>query len=201
VFPKDFYVPVNDDESGIVKVAYKNLYVAKNWATDITEFTNTTPGTIIKIKGDTSLVATKNVVNGAKITLAGGTAFNLKSGGTLTLFVNADGTVKELARTAAPETVIVPDVNFTSAAIDANDGDTFLYTGAASVTVNSILNGVEGKTISIYGTDAAGVDVTVNTVAGVIKMDSAAVLADANDYVQVTLVDGVWIETGRSITA
>ena len=133
--------------------------------------------------------------------MAGGTAFNLKSGGTLTLFVNADGTVKELARTAAPETVVIPDVNFTSSAIDANDGDTFLYTGAASVTVNSILNGVEGKTISIYGTEAADVDVTVNTVAGVIKMNTAAVLADANDYVQVTLVDGVWIETGRSITA
>lgn len=201
VFPKDFYVPVNDDESGVVKVAYKNLYVAKNWATDITEFTNTTPGTVIKIKGDTLLASAKNVVNGDKITLNGGTAFNLKSGGTLTLFVNADGTVKELSRTAAPETVVVPDVNFTSAAINANDGDKFLYTGAATVTVNSILNGVEGKTISIYGTDAAGVTVNVNTVAGLIKMASAAALEDANDYVQVTLVDGVWIETGRSITA
>ena len=175
--------------------------MAKNWATDITEFTNTTPGTVIKIKGDTTLASAKNVVNGAKIDLVGDVSFNLKSGGTLTLFVNTDGTVKELNRSAAPETVVVPDVNFTSAAINANDGDKFLYTGAASVTVNSILNGVEGKTISIYGTDAASVTVNVNTVAGVIKMANAAALEDANDYVQVTLVDGVWIETGRSITA
>lgn len=200
VFPKDFYVPVNDDETGIVKVVYKNLYVNKGWATNITEFTNTTPGTIIKIKGDITLLATKNVMNGAKITLTGGTAFDLKSGGTLTLFVEDDGTVKELTRTDAPETAVIADVDFTTAAIDANDGDTFLFTGIADTTITSIINGVEGKTITIYGTDTVGIEVTIADISGKIEVASTAVLPDAVSYVKLTLVDGVWMETGRSIT-
>jgi hypothetical protein len=199
VFPSDFYVPVNDDTTGKVKVAYKNLYVTKEWATDVTEFTNTTPGTIIKIKGDTSLVAAKNITNGAKIALTGGAAFNLKLGGTLTLFVNADGTVKELNRTIVPETITIPDVTFDTAVIDAKNGDAFKYTGAANKAITSIINGVEGKTIKIYGTDAVGIDVTLSDV-GNINVIAAVTLGDSNDYVQLTLVDGIWFETDKSIT-
>jgi hypothetical protein len=198
VFPKDFFVPVNDDATGKVKVNFKNLYVTKDWATDITEFTNTTPGTIIKIKGDTQLAAVKNVVDGAKVDLAGNVAFNLKSGGTLTLYVNADGTVKELARTAAPESTVVSDVNFDTATVDANLGSTFRYNGAATKAITGIQNGVEGKTIKIFGTDTASVDVTFSDT-GNINVASAATLLDATDYLQLTLVDGVWIETGRLI--
>ena len=198
VFPKDFFVPVNDDATGKVKVNFKNLYVTKDWATDITEFTNTTPGTIIKIKGDTQLAAVKNVVDGAKVDLAGNVAFNLKSGGTLTLYVNADGTVKELARTAAPETNVVADVNFDTATVDANSGSIFRYNGAATKAITGIQNGVEGKTIKIFGTDAVSVDVTFSDT-GNINVASAATLLDATDYLQLTLVDGVWVETGRLI--
>ena len=198
VFPADFFVPVNDDATGKVKVNFKNLYVTKDWATDITEFTNTTPGTIIKIKGDTQLAAVKNVVDGAKVDLAGKVAFNLKSGGTLTLYVNADGTVKELARTAAPESTVVSDVNFDTATVDANLGSTFRYNGAATKAITGIQNGVEGKTIKIFGTDTASVDVTFSDT-GNINVASAATLLDATDYLQLTLVDGVWIETGRLI--
>jgi hypothetical protein len=198
VFPKDFYVPVNDDETGFVKVVYKNLYVAKNWATTITKFTNTTPGTIIKLKGDTTLAGATTVADNANIQLAGDVAFNLKSGGTLTLFVNADGTVKELSRTAAPDTTVIPDVTFDTATVDANGGVAFYYNGAATKAITGILNGVEGKSIKIYGTDAAGVDVTLSDT-GNINVASAATLADATDYVQLTLVDGVWIETERLI--
>ena len=198
VFPKDFFVPVNDDATGKVKVAFKNLYVTKDWATDITEFTNTTPGTIIKIKGDTQLAATKNVVDGAKIDLVGNAAFNLKSGGTLTLYVNADGTVKELSRTTAPETNVVADVNFDAVTIDANLGNVFRFNGTATKTITGIQNGVEGKTIKIYGTDTASVDLIFGD-APTINVASAATLLDATDYLQLTLVDGVWVETGRLI--
>ena len=198
VFPKDFFVPVNDDATGKVKVNFKNLYVTKDWATDITEFTNTTPGTIIKIKGDTQLAAVKNVVDGAKVDLVGNASFNLKSGGTLTLYVNADGTVKELARTAAPETNVVADVNFDAATVDANSGSIFRYNGAATKAITGIQNGVEGKTIKIFGTDAVSVDVTFSDT-GNINVASAATLLDATDYLQLTLVDGVWVETGRLI--
>ncbi len=198
VFPKDFFVPVNDDATGKVKVGFKNLYVTKDWATDITEFTNTTPGTIIKIKGDTQLAATKNVVDGAKIDLVGNAAFNLKSGGTLTLYVNADGTVKELSRTTAPETNVVADVNFDAVTIDANLGNVFRFNGTATKTITAIQNGVEGKTIKIYGTDTASVDLIFGD-APTINVASAATLLDATDYLQLTLVDGVWVETGRLI--
>lgn len=198
VFPADFFVPVNDDATGKVKVNFKNLYVTKDWATDITEFTNTTPGTIIKIKGDTQLAAVKNVVDGAKVDLVGNVAFNLKSGGTLTLYVNADGTVKELARTAAPESNVVSDVNFDTATVDANLGSIFRYNGTATKAITGIQNGVEGKTIKIFGTDTASVDVTFSDT-GNINVASAATLLDATDYLQLTLVDGVWIETGRLI--
>ena len=198
VFPKDFFVPVNDDATGKVKVNFKNLYVTKDWSTDITEFTNTTPGTIIKIKGDTQLAAVKNVVDGAKVDLVANASFNLKSGGTLTLYVNADGTVKELARTAAPETNVVADVNFDAATVDANSGSIFRYNGAATKAITGIQNGVEGKTIKIFGTDAVSVDVTFSDT-GNINVASAATLLDATDYLQLTLVDGVWVETGRLI--
>ena len=198
VFPKDFFVPVNDDATGKVKVNFKNLYVTKDWATDITEFTNTTPGTIIKIKGDTQLAAVKNVVDGAKVDLVANASFNLKSGGTLTLYVNADGSVKELSRTAAPETNVVADVNFDAVTIDANLGTTFRFIGTATKTITAIQNGVEGKTIRIYGTDTASVDL-IFADAATINVASAATLLDATDYLQLTLVDGVWVETGRLI--
>lgn len=198
VFAPDFYVPVNDDETGEVKVVYKNLYVAKNWATTITKFTNTTPGTIIKIKGDTTLANATTVADNANIQLAGDAAFNLKSGGTLTLFVNADGTVKELTRTTAPETAAIPDVNFTTAVVDANQGDVFRFIGTADTAITSIINGVEGKSIKIYGTDTAEIEVTLSDV-GNINVGAGATLAAAADYIQLTLVDGVWIETERLI--
>ena len=198
VFPKDFFVPVNDDATGKVKVNFKNLYVTKDWATDITEFTNTTPGTIIKIKGDTQLAAVKNVVDGAKVDLVANASFNLKSGGTLTLYVNADGTVKELSRTVAPETNVVADVDFDAVTIDADLGTTFRFIGTATKTITAIQNGVEGKTIRIYGTDTASVDL-IFADAATINVASAATLLDATDYLQLTLVDGVWVETGRLI--
>lgn len=199
VFPADFYVPIHDDETGKVKVNFKNLYVTKDWATDIAQFTNTTPGTIIKIKGDTSLLAVKNVVDNANTQLIGDVPFNLKSGGTLTLFVLADGKVKELNRTAAPAINVVADVNFSTSTIDADLGEVFKFNGAVTTAVTFITKGVEGKSIKILGTNALNVDVNFATTQNIV-MNSTATLADDNDFVQLTLVDGRWLETERSIT-
>jgi hypothetical protein len=199
VFPKDFFVPVHDDETGRVKVNFKNLYVTKDWKTDITEFTNTTPGTILKIKGDTTLANVKNVVDGAKIELVGNASFNLKLGGTLTLFVKPDGTLKELQRTNAPETVVIPDVTYDEATIDANDGIVFKYGGLGDLTLTGVINGVEGKTIRVYGNATVGDDVTVSD-NSTVNVNSDAVLKLATDFIQLTKVDGIWIETERLIT-
>lgn len=199
VFPKDFYVPVHDDETGEITVNFSNMYVTKGWTTAVTKFLNTTPGKVIKLKGNTGLANNVNVSNGAAITLAGGVAFNLKSGGTLTLFVKPDGTVKELARTTTPETAPVLKAYFDGAAIDADEAEEFNFNGDETTAVNSIINGVEGKTLRIYGTDTADVNVTFADVQGVINVASAATLASAADYIELTKVDGVWMETNRLI--
>lgn len=198
VLPADFFVPVHDDESGKVKVSYKNLYVTKGWNTDITELTGTTPGTVIKIKGDTSLSNVKKVKHGAKITMVGNADFDLKSGGTLTLFVKDDGTVKEVTRTTGPEVIIIPDVTFDDAVIDANDGQKFIYSGIGDIAITNILNGVDGKSIKIFGNDTADSDVTLSDT-GNINVVSAATLAKAADFIQLTRIDGVWLETNRLI--
>ena len=116
----------------------------------------------------------------------------------MTLYVNADGTVKELSRTVAPETNVVADVDFDAVTIDADLGTTFRFIGTATKTITAIQNGVEGKTIRIYGTDTASVDL-IFADAATINVASAATLLDATDYLQLTLVDGVWVETGRLI--
>ena len=93
---------------------------------------------------------------------------------------------------------MVADVNFDTATVDANSGSIFRYNGAATKAITGIQNGVEGKTIKIFGTDAVSVDVTFSDT-GNINVASAATLLDATDYLQLTLVDGVWVETGRLI--
>ena len=155
-------------------------------------------GKVVKIKGNESLVATLNVVhNNAKLKLAGNANFDLKSGGTLTLFVPADGGVPfEISRTTAPETTPVEDVTFNTGVIDANEGLVFKFNGVATTAITEIVNGVKGKTISIYGTDTASVDVTLSSV-GNISVASAATLGASTHYIQLTLIDGVWTETKR----
>jgi hypothetical protein len=107
--------------------------------------------------------------------------------------------VKELSRTGAPDTTVVPDATFNTSTVDANGGVVFNFNGAGTTAITSVINGVEGKSIKIFGTDAAGVDVTLSDI-GNINVASAATLADSNDFVQLTKVDGIWIETERSIT-
>ena len=127
--------------------------------------------------------------------------FNLKSGGTLTMYVKPDMTLKEISRTSAPEVVNENASNFDVAILDANLGTEFKYVGVADVTLTNILNGVDGKVIKIFGTDAVDIEVTVADVAGKINVASNAVLADSNDYVELMRIDGVWQEINRSITA
>jgi hypothetical protein len=199
VFKKDFFAPIHDDETGKVKVNFRNLYVTKGWNTDIAEFKNTTPGTVIKIKGDVTLATVKNVLDNTAISLVGNVPFDLKSGGTLTLFVLPNGTVQEIGRTGAPAVVTVLPINFSGSTVDADQGVDFTFSGATTTAVTTVTKGVEGKSIKIFGTDAAGIDVTLATNQTII-LTAPATLGDSNDFVQLTLVDGKWLETNRSIT-
>ena len=198
VFGTDVFAPAFDNTSGILKVTFDNTQVDASWKTDITSIEGAVSGTVIRIKGNTGLVATKNLKSNANLLLTAD--FNLASGGTIVLYVQPDGKLKELSRTTAPEVATSTDISFTSGVLDSKGGTVFRFTGTATTAISSILNGVEGKTIKIYGTDTAGVDVTLADVA-TIDVASAATLGDSNDYVQLTFVNGKWMETGRSITA
>lgn len=198
VFDNSTSVPVFDDRTGIVKLHFNTLKVDKDWVTDITQIDGAVKGTVVKIIGNTSLVANKFVKDAGDLDLTAD--FNLKSGGTLTLYVKPDMTLKEISRTAAPEAVVDNGTNFDTAIIDANSGTEFKYVGVANVTVNSILNGVDGKVIKIYGTDAVGIDVTIADVAGKINVATTVVLGDSNDFLELMRIDGVWQEINKSVT-
>jgi hypothetical protein len=201
IFPKDTFVPFHENGSGLLKLAFNNVYAANGRTSHVTDISNYADyaGQVIKIKGNTGLAATTNVVhNNAKIKLASNANFDLKTGGTLTLFVPLTGVPFELSRTTAPETNVVAEVSVTTATIDANLGSVYRYAGTGDLAVTGIINGVEGKTITIYGNATADSDLTFSTT-GNIAMVSAAALAVVGDYVELTLVDGLWRETKRVI--
>jgi hypothetical protein len=198
VFGTDVFAPAFDDTSGILKANFNNIEVDAAWKTDIASIEGATKGTLVRVKGNKGLVATKKLKKNDSLLLV--SDFDLSTGGTIVLFVQEDGKLKELSRTTAPEVATSTDVKFTSAVLDSKGGNVFRFDGTATTAITSIINGVEGKTIKIYGTDTADVDVTLADVA-TIDVASAATLGKSTDYVQLTYVNGVYVETGRSITA
>ena len=199
VFGNEVYAPAFDDESGILKITFPSIELDSAWKTAITSIEGATKGSIVRIKGNKGLVATKNLVDGGTLDLVSN--FDLSTGGTIVLFAKEDGTFKELSRTVAPDVAATTDIDFSTAVLDVKGGTVFRFTGVADTTITNIINGVEGKTIKIYGTDAVDVDVTIADVAGVVDVLASAVLGDSNDFIQLTFVNGVWVETGKSITA
>ena len=198
VFGTDVFAPAFDDTSGILKTTFNNIELSADWRTDIASIEGATKGTLVRLKGNKGLAAAKKLKNNASLLLA--SDFDLSTGGTVVLYVQADGTFKELSRTTAPEVATTTDVNFATGVLDSKGGNVFRFDGTATTAIASIINGVEGKTIKIYGTDAASVDVTLADSA-TIDVASAATLGKSTDYIQLTYVNGVWMETGRSITA
>jgi hypothetical protein len=199
VFGNEVFAPAFDiDNSGILKVTFPNIEIDSAWKTSITSIEGATKGSIIRIKGNKGLAAAKYLTDAGTLDLTEN--FDLSLGGTIVLFAKEDGTFKELSRTTAPEVAATTDIDFSTAVLDAKGGSVFRFTGLVDTAITSIINGVEGKTIKIYGTDAVDVDVTVADVATV-NVVSTAVLGDSNDYIQLTFVNGVWVETGKSVTA
>ena len=107
--------------------------------------------------------------------------------------------MKKLSATTGPAAPAETDKTFTGTSIDVKGASVFRYTGGADATLATILNGVDGKQITIYGTDAVDVDFTVADVSGLIEVASNAVLGTATDNIVLTRVNGVWYETSRVI--
>ena len=197
VFQSDFFVPVFDDTTGEITATFNQLKVDDAFATDITKISGLPEGTIVKIQGDTALVAAKNVKDNANLDLTAD--FDLSTGGTLTLRVNSDLTLKELARTtSAPTSPTIEAVSYTDGSLDADEGSEFVYGTSGALTITEILNGVPGQTVKVSGNATASSDVTINDTAS-IEVASTAVLALAGDFVEFVLVDGKWIEFNRVI--
>jgi hypothetical protein len=193
IFDNHVFAPVFDNKTGKIDVTFKNLEVHETWGTDITAFSNLTAGQIIKIKGNVSMATAKAVKNNANIVLAGGTDFPLQSGGTLTLYVNDNLKLQELARTTVVELTPAADVNFTDAVLDANEGSVFRYAGTADKTITSIINGFEGQKITIYGNDVVDVDVTLANAATIV-VGANAVLSDDAHYIELVKIDGQFVK-------
>lgn len=198
IFKSDFFAPAFDDTTGELELTFNQIKVDDAWATDITKVSGLAPGIQVKIQGNTSLAATKNVLNGDDISLAGGSAFDLKTGGTLTLIVMADGKLKELTRTTEPEVVTTDGVAFEDSVLDADLGSDFTLTGTTAVAITEVVNGVPSQVIKITGNGEA--NVTLSTT-GNIEVTAAATLATDTDYIELTLVDDKWIEFNREISA
>jgi hypothetical protein len=196
IFADDFFVPIYDDTTGEVEATFNQLRVDDAWATEIVKINGLVPGQIVRIQGNTALAGATNVKNNAALVI--GSDFNLKLGGTLTMLVMADGTLKQLSRTTAPEAAASTVVTFDADPIDASLGSEFNYAGVAGLAITKILNGVEGQQVKITGKAGAGTDVTLSTVNNIV-MASAATLAVAGDFVELVLVDGVWREFNRVI--
>jgi hypothetical protein len=196
VFDAGVSVPVFDDKTGILKVHYPHMKVDEAWVTDITEVEGATPGTVVRITGNTSMAGAKNVTSAGNLDLASN--FDLSSGGTLTLYANADGTLKELKRTTEPENTNDTVNEFSGASLDATSGNEFHFIGDENTVLAEIVGGADGKLIKIYGV-AGAVTLTLNNVAGNIALTGQAVLSTENDSISLVRVDGVWTEVSRTI--
>jgi len=191
----DEYAPVYDDATGIITATYNNLEVQSGWSTDITTFEGMKAGQVVKIKGSTN--ATGLVKNNAVFSI--GSDYDLSTGGTLTLYVNPDLTLKKLTSTSAPDAAASTDVNLATGIPDATLGDVFRSTHAATTAITEIANGVEGQEITIYGQDNNLINVTLSTT-GNITVASNATLAVATDFVKLVKVGDAWIETSRVVS-
>jgi hypothetical protein len=202
IFSSDTRIPLFDPKSTTISFKYPYFYphlevVQNDYGQNITDITGVVPGQIVTITGLSTLAADRLVVNNAKLLL--GADFHLNSGGTLTLVVQSDLKLKKLFATTGPAAPAETDKEFNGTSFDSKGGNVFRFTGAANTTLANILNGVDGKQITIYGNDTPNVALTVTDVAGVIEVASNAVLGASTDFIKLTRVNGVWYETSRLI--
>ncbi|WP_445458424.1 hypothetical protein [Flavobacterium sp. HNIBRBA15423] len=202
IFSSETRIPLFDPVSTTIAFKFPYFYphlevVQNDYGQNIENITGVVPGQIVTITGLTTLAADRLVVNNANLLL--GADFHLNTGGTLTLVVQDDLKLKKLSATTGPAAPAETDKSFTGTSIDVKGASIFRFSGVADATLATILNGVDGKQITIYGNDTLDVEFTVTDVTGLVEVASDAVLAAATDYIKLTRIDGVWYETSRLI--
>lgn len=197
ILSEDIKAPVYDDTSGIIKLSYNNVKIDENFKTDITSIEGIVPGQVVKIHGNKGMAATKNLKKNSTLVL--GSDYPLNTDGSITLLALANGTFKELTRTTTAPSPVTASNSFDDDVLDAEVGTEFYFAGEADTTLDEIINGVDGKTIKVFGTDTAEVELTIATSNTKIKVAENAVLATKAHYVELINVSGVWYEVSRSI--
>lgn len=202
IFSSETKIPLFDPKSTTISFKFPYFYphleiVQNDYGQNIENITGVVPGQIVTITGLETLAANRLVKNNANLLI--GADFALNTGGTLTLIVQDDLKLKKLSATTGPAAPAETDKTFTGTSIDVKGASVFRYTGTADATLATILNGVDGKQITIYGNDTVDVDFTVTDVAGLVEVASDAVLGASTHYITLTRVNGVWYETNRLI--
>lgn len=195
ILSEDIKAPVYDDTSGIIKLSYNNVKIDENFKTDITSIEGIVPGQVVKIHGNKGMAATKNLKKNATLLL--GTDYPLNTDGSITLLAMANGTFKELTRTTTAPSPVTASNSFDDEVLDAEVGTEFYFAGEADTTLDEIINGVDGKTIKVFGTDTADVELTIATGNSKIVVATNAVLATKAHFIELINVSGVWYEVSR----
>ena len=194
VFGPNVTFPAYDYGTGVVSMYYSHAKVDASFAQDIVDVDKVVPGQVIKITGNTQLASAIKVKNNEKFIL--GSDFNLKLGGTLTLLVQANGTLKELSRTTSAP--VIEDVkSFDATVIDANEAVEFKFVGSEAKSLATILNGVDNKEIKIKAGPAA---LTVVKSSSIAISANAVLKANSTDFITLIYVDGVWYEVAKQVT-
>lgn len=197
IFPAEVSVPNFDDTTGILKVVYPVLKVDKKFNTNITEIDGVVPGQVIKIIGNVALSAARLLTKNASIAINSNYALN--TDGHILLYKNADGTFKELKRTTVADSTPADKITFDSEVLDVANGSVFYFDGAAAETLDNIINGVEGKTVKIYGKNATET-LTVEASNPLFSVAANVVLKAAADFIELINVGGVYFEVNKQTT-
>lgn len=185
----NFFAITYDDKTGVLEAHHNRTFVASDYSTNITKITGEV-GNFLILKGDISLATNVLVKKNANLVLTAD--FDLKSGGELTLVKVGPDKWQEVSRTAGP--AVVPTAEeFADDTIEYS-ADQYVYKGAAPATLAKIIGGTEGNTVRIHGGANA---LTVDNVAGNIKVGSAYVMDSEAKYIDLLFVGGVWNEMAR----
>lgn len=190
LFSPNFFATSYDDGTGILSVRHNRVKPDTSFATNIKEISGNV-GDILIIRGDISMTTDVKVLNGSKITLKGGD-FKLKDGGDLTLIRVEDGKYKEVARTTSP--MLEPTAKEFDDTILEYVSSEMIYKGAPA-TLSEIQGGAEGNRLRILG--GASNALTVDNVAGNIKVDSQIVLDSETKFIDLVFVNNIWTEISR----
>jgi hypothetical protein len=194
--PENYFVPAYADGSQELLVKYSNMKLDETFNTDIIDLKNVKPGQVVKIKGDTNIASGKKIANSGKFDLSA--VFNFNTGGTLTLYVKSDLTFKELKRTSSPDLTPTEVYEFTGDTVDMTDGPTQHFVDSSNQTLAEIVNGVDGNELTIVRKGSGNLTLSNSTT---ISVNSGAVLDAADDSIKLVLIEGVWTEVERSISA